>query len=656
MSRLSPLAISFVRGFLPSDLDEREYKKFLELQDLGVFEELGDGRLKLRNLYRIGKVSIVDDGKGYVSLEDKEQKDLLIEPHQLKDAKSGDEVVVKRIIARRGRASAKVVYILNFAALYMIGYLDKEQNQILDIKTSLPIAMRAKNLKLDLLKSGTLFLIDARSLKLLEVLGHIDDARVDERISLLLYDRSDDTFPDLAINQAKEIPSSVQEDEIKERVDLRDLYFCTIDPVTAKDFDDAIFWDKKNSVLYVAIADVSHYVEFFSPIDKEAKDRGFTTYFPHKAFPMLPRELSENICSLKPDVDRLAFVCKIYLDKNLEPKREEFFEAVIHSKRRFNYDEVDEVLKDNSKIKDKDKKIWEWLLPLYEITKKIKSKRLKRGFDFRSDEIKIAIDENHLLQNTQIETGTPAHSLIEECMLLANKAAAKRFKGDGDSIFRIHEEPTSEKLQNLIEELGAIGIFVDTPEDATAWELIRAIQAEAKRANLEAEVDELIIQSLTRASYSHINKGHFGLGFDNYSHFTSPIRRYSDLILHRLIKANLKGDKERMGYLLRNIEPISVLVSKLERDATKAEWDFRDRKFARWAKERVGKRFRAKIIEIDLEDLTKGAKAKIISDEIDGVVVNLKSFNAKLFDEIEIEISQVDILKATILATQVEDV
>jgi ribonuclease R len=652
MSRLSPIAISFVRGFLPSDLDEKEYKKFLDLQKLGVFESLEDGRLRLKNLYRIGKISILDDTKGYLSLEDKEQKDLLIEPHHLADAKNKDEVVVKRIIAKRGRASAKVIYVLNFAQVYNIGYLNEEKSEIIDIKTSLPIKMEAKNLDLKSLKSGTLFLIDSRSLELIEVLGHINDPKVDEKISLLLHNRADDTFEDLAIKQANEVPKEVLQEDLKGRVDLRKLDFCTIDPVSAKDFDDAIFWDEKNNILYVAIADVSYYVDFFSPIDKEAKERGFTTYFPHKAFPMLPRELSENICSLKPNVDRLAFVCKIWLDKNLEPKKEEFFEAVICSKRRFNYDEVDEVLEDNSKIKEEDKKIWEWLLPLSQITRKLKQKRLKKGFDFRSQEIKLTIDENHLLKDTVIETGTLSHSLIEECMLLANKAAAKRFKGDGDSIFRIHEAPTPEKLQNLIEELGSIGIFVDVEDEEDTKELIKAIQEEAKKAELESEVDELIIQSLTKAAYSHINKGHFGLGFEQYSHFTSPIRRYSDLILHRLIKADLKGDKKQAGYLLRNIEPISVLVSKLEREATKAEWDFRDRKFARWAKNKIGVRYLAQVIQNSEENNSeKEKKAKLISYEVDGVVVDLKdSGDVKLFEKVIVEITEVDLYKAKIWA------
>jgi ribonuclease R len=400
--------------------------------------------------------------------------------------------------------------------------------------------------------------------------------------------------------------------------------------------------------LYVAIADVSHYVPYFTAIDKEAKKRGFTTYLPHKSFPMLPRELSENICSLKPKVDRLAFVAKIELDRTtLKPVKEAFFEAIIHSKHRFNYDDIDKIIDNNgSQATGKVKEILTYLMPLYDITKRLRKTRLKDGFDFRSEETKLSIDAEHLLQSTEIETGTPSHSLIEECMLLANQASAKRFTGEGDSIFRIHEPPQLSRIEQLLTELAAIGLYIEEYEDSPS--LIRAIQKEADKMGLASEVDAMVIKSLRQAQYSAHNVGHFGLGFSHYSHFTSPIRRYSDLILHRLIKTQLRKDEEEASYLLRNIDPLCVRVSELEREATKCEWDFRDRKFARWAEQHLGVVFEAEVIEAG-----EAAKAVLLGD-IKGITVNLHGDNVMLFDKIRVKISEVNIAQAVIMTELVE--
>jgi ribonuclease R len=276
------------------------------------------------------------------------------------------------------------------------------------------------------------------------------------------------------------------------------------------------------------------------------------------------------------------------------------------------------------------------------MTENLHKERLKQGFDFRSEETKLSINAEHLMTATQIETGTPSHSLIEECMLLANQASAKRFTGEGDGIFRIHEPPQLTRTEQLLTELASVGLFVQEYEDSPS--LIRAIQKEAEKMGLSAEVDSMVIKSLRRAEYNAHNVGHFGLGFSHYSHFTSPIRRYADLILHRLIKAQLNEDKEEMDYLLRNIEPLCARVSDLEREATKAEWDFRDRKFARWAETQKGLFFEAEIIEAG-----ESAKA-VLQGEIKGVVVHLRGDDVMLFDKIRVMITEVNIAQAVIMA------
>ena len=651
---MSPFAIQITNGCLISDIEQEDQNAFQALQQLGAIEEQtqddGTRLWKLHSLYRAGRLYIGKDGRGYVEAEFKEQKDLLVEPDHLWGAKHGDVVVAKRVIARRGRASGVVKLVITKAHLFTIAYTHRDEQDnflILNIRTAEPTHAVMEGMDLKAFKLGTVLKVDVDDDKVLEVFGHLADPRVDEKISLALFDR-EDAFPEACVKDALDVELEVNKEEHPDRIDLTHLDFCTIDPVTAKDFDDAIYFDMETYTLYVAIADVSHYVPYFTNIDKEAKKRGFTTYLPHKSFPMLPRELSENICSLKPKVDRLAFVAKIALDRaTLKPLKEEFFEAIIHSKHRFNYENIDTILENPiDGLTGIVAQILTWLLPLQKITVKLRHERLKNGFDFRSEETRLSINAEHLLTDTQIETGTPSHSLIEECMLLANQASAKRFTGEGDSIFRIHEPPQLSKIEALLAELAAIGLYVEEYEDSPG--LIRAIQKEAEKMGLASEVDSMVIKSLRRAEYNAHNVGHFGLGFSHYSHFTSPIRRYADLILHRLIKTQLREDEEEASYLLRNIEPLCARVSELEREATKAEWDFRDRKFARWAVEHMDEVFEAEIIEAG-----ESAKA-VLKGDIKGITVHLKGDDVMLFDRVKVKINEANIPQAIIMVELVE--
>lgn len=644
---MSPFALQLSLGCLACDVELEDRNAFNALQKIGAITADNNGLFTLTSLYRVGTLYTNKDGKGFVEAMHKAEADLLIESENLGDAKAGDLVVAKRIMAARGRASGKIILIAQKAYMYALAYTHYDELgnfSILSLRTGEPTVATMDGVDLKILKSGTVLKIDIDTDKVSEIIGTLDDPKIDEKLSLLLFEREDE-FPADCLEQAKLVPLEVDRNEYPNRVDLTDLDFCTIDPVTAKDFDDAIYFDTKEYVLYVAIADVSHYVDYFSPIDIEAKKRGFTTYLPHKSFPMLPRELSENLCSLKPRVDRLAFVSKITLDRTtLNATKEEFFEAVIHSKHRFNYEDIDKLLETKgANVTGVVAHLWESLMPLYAITQKLRATRLKAGFDFRSEEIKLSIDSNHLLKSTQAETGTPSHSLIEECMLLANMASAKRFTGDNDSVFRIHEPPQLSKIEELLTELATVGIFVDKYEDSPS--LIRAIQKEAGALNIANEVDGMIIKSLKQASYAPTNVGHFGLGFTHYSHFTSPIRRYSDLILHRLIKAQLDQDAAERDYLLRNIIPLCARVSELERKTTKCEWDFRDRKFARWAEMKKGEIFKAHIIKA-------GDDARAILEcEMSGITVNIRGTGLLLFDKVELEIKEVNIAQATIMSS-----
>ncbi len=647
------IAPQLLAGVRAEDVNPEHRERFEALREIGALVS-EKGIWKLHSLYRIGRFYPGKDGSGFVTAQFKEQRDLFIAPSDVHDARPGDCVVAKRFLARRGRSSGTIVQILKRAHRRILAYTHRDTEghfSLLDLRTALPTTAHMEGVTLNAFKMGTVFGIDADTGNVLEVLGHLDDPNVDEKISLALFDRRD-AFPPACIEAAGQIESVVDAEAHPDRVDLRALDFCTIDPVTAKDFDDAIYYDVARHTLYVAIADVSHYVPFFSPIDREALQRGFTTYLPHKAFPMLPRQLSENICSLKPRVDRLAFVAKIILDPStLVPIEETFFEAIIHSRYRFNYDTVDRIFHEGlapsaSTHHAAIDRILGWLLPLRDVTEQLRARRLADGFDFRSETVKLTLNDAMLLERTRIETGTPSHALIEECMLLANRAAAKRFMGDGDGIFRIHAPPKIEKIESLLSELATVGLYVTTYSDAPS--LIRAIQQRASEMGIESEVDAMIIRSLRPASYAAYNVGHFGLGFTHYSHFTSPIRRYADLLLHRLIKTQLAHDVTAADYLLRNIDPLCVRISELERQATRAEWDFRDRTFARWAAAQRGKFLDAEVIAIDDTHVTARIKGPI-----SGAEVHLRSTHAMLFDTIRIMITEVNIPQATILAEEV---
>ena len=600
------------------------------------------GKAYLNNGFITGRLDINARGVGFIEVfSDKPMRDIVVESKNLGGAHLGDIVVAHLLSNKKSRQSAKILAVLEPANETSLVYLKRFGGAVLgvNIQNGLSLALKASQKSLKALPLGTLLKINNANNEITEVLGLITDPNIDEKISLAIYNKKDEFTP-ACEDEARAWGDTVDPSMYKERVDLQHLPFCTIDPDDAKDFDDAIYYDTSKNELYVAIADVSEYVSAFSATDKEAKNRCFSIYFPHKSVPMLPRTLSENICSLRPDEPRLAFTFKISLNDDLSVKKEELFSAIIKSKKRFTYNEVDKILENKSGC---EQGILDWLLPLHKITQRLKQIRLKKGFDFRSKELKMSLNDDGLIASTHFETETPSHALIEDCMLLANKAAAKMIS---KGVFRNHAPADIKKINFLLDDLAALGIEAQYESDLAA--MIAKIQSKANELGIREDADKLIIKAQKRAEYSHTSSGHFGLGFETYTHFTSPIRRYSDLTLHRLLKAQLAKDDKLYNYLLEGIEATCEELNIKEREADKVAFDFMDRKFARWAEQNIGKDFICYISEISEPLIAR------LDDELKGARIILPNFTCPLLSRVRVRIITSDIASAKIIGKVVE--
>ena len=600
------------------------------------------GKAYLNNGFITGRLDINARGVGFIEVfSDKPMRDIVVESKNLGGAHLGDIVVAHLLSNKKSRQSAKILAVLEPANETSLVYLKRFGQAVLgvNIQNGLSLALRASQKSLKALPLGTLLKINNANNEITEVLGLITDPNIDEKISLAIYNKKDEFTP-ACEDEARAWGDTVDPSMYKERVDLQHLPFCTIDPDDAKDFDDAIYYDTSKNALYVAIADVSEYVSAFSATDKEAKNRCFSIYFPHKSVPMLPRTLSENICSLRPDEPRLAFTFKISLNDDLSLKKEELFSAIIKSKKRFTYNEVDKILENKSGC---EQGILDWLLPLHKITQRLKQIRLKKGFDFRSKELKMSLNDDGLIASTHFESETPSHALIEDCMLLANKAAAKMIS---KGVFRNHAPADIKKINFLLDDLAALGIEAQYESDLAA--MIAKIQSKANELGIREDADKLIIKAQKRAEYSHTSSGHFGLGFETYTHFTSPIRRYSDLTLHRLLKAQLAKDDKLYNYLLEGIEATCEELNIKEREADKVAFDFMDRKFARWAEQNIGKDFICYISEISEPLIAR------LDDELKGARIILPNFTCPLLTRVRVRIISSDIASAKIIGKVVE--
>ncbi len=390
-------------------------------------------------------------------------------------------------------------------------------------------------------------------------------------------------FPELVSRQAKRVPTEVTQDDIAGRVDLRDLPLVTIDGEDARDFDDAVYVQKEGSdfVLYVAIADVSYYVRRGTLIDKEAAERTTSVYFPYCVIPMLPEQLSNGICSLNPKVDRLCFVCKLRIDshsgKTLEYK---FFAAVMNSHARLTYDEAYHMITRGEALNSEHEAVVGDVKRLYELYLVLKKQRQQRGaLNIEGEEVSFTFDENLQPDGIIPLERNDAHMLIEECMIAANVAAADfviEHKGDG--LLRVHDKPTLKKLGPFGDFLARRGITYALPDEPSAKDFANLLDLVKERPDASI-IGLMLLRTMSKAVYQRENIGHFGLALGRYAHFTSPIRRYPDLIIHRIIKAYLVKEGKALPkigehhYSKAELDALGQRCTDKEIAAGRAEFD-----------------------------------------------------------------------------------
>jgi ribonuclease R len=507
-----------------------------------------------------GKVSAHRDGFGFV-IPDEPGEDLFLSDKEMQKVLHGDRVLAKITgTDRRGRQEGTIVEVVARANSHVIGRLLNENGVWL-------IAPEDKRIGQDILVAGSpgkakagqivsVELVEQPSRfkqptgKVVEVLGDLDDPGMEIEIAVRKFGVPH-IFSAAALKSAAKLPAEVRELDLEDRVDLRDVPLVTIDGEDARDFDDAVYCepvniDGDNSYrLLVAIADVSHYVKPNDALDADALERSTSVYFPRRVIPMLPEKLSNGLCSLNPAVDRLTLVCDMVVSSKGEVTAYQFYPAVIHSAARLTYNEVADVL-GNSAGPEAARRpaIVPHLLNLNDVYHALNKARQARGaIDFETTETYIVCNALGKIEKIIPRTRNDAHKLIEECMLAANVCAADlliRHKHPGT--YRIHASPTEEKLNQVRTFLKQVGLNLGGGDKPTASDYA-ALMKQVKERPDAALLQTMLLRSMQQAVYSPDNIGHFGLAYEAYAHFTSPIRRYPDLLTHRAIKAILQGKK-----------------------------------------------------------------------------------------------------------------
>ena len=608
----------------PFPLKRRDLQEALNLlerlADEGLLQRLKGRRYRLARDAELlrGRVSVHRDGYGFVALEDKDRDDIFVPARYLGTVMDGDRVALRVVRSawrgRPGRPEGRIVEVLERAHREILGRYEMRHRQALvvpsDPRLSLPVHL--KEIPEKTVRPGQVVRVridhyptDARPATgtLLEVLGDADDPAVEIAAVAWKFNLPTE-FPPPVLEAAAALPDRVRAEDRQGREDLRELPLVTIDGETAMDFDDAVAVRREGQGeirLWVAIADVGYYVREDDPIDREALERSTSVYFPGHCIPMLPESLSNEICSLKPDEERLAMVAEMLFDGSGQRQESRFYSAVIRSQARLTYTQVQEVLDDTeADAGDQRPDGPEHLGLMEELARRLTAMRHGRGsLDFDLPEAEVVLGLRGRPESIVRAERNRAHRIIEEFMLAANEAVATFLsEGEVPLLYRVHEPPTQEKLQAFQEFVAHLnyGLVLDDGKKV-ARRLQDLLERVADRPE-ERLVNQVLLRCMKQARYDAENTGHFGLAAELYCHFTSPIRRYPDLVVHRVLRELLEDEKKslrRRPWWRQKLPAMAEHCSQNERRAMEAERDIIDLKKCQFMAERTGEEFAATV-------------------------------------------------------------
>ncbi|OEF97857.1 ribonuclease R [Desulfuribacillus alkaliarsenatis] len=605
--------------------DSEDFKEFVKL--LNVLEDEGKiirtradtyGLPERMNLV-VGRVQGHAKGFCFVISEDKSFPDVYISAENTNTAMHKDRVLVRLSTRRDGaRQEGQIIRILERANQRLVGTFFASRSYGFVV----PDDKRLANKDIFIPAEETLDAQDGYKVvveitqfpkerlsaegKIIEVLGHINEPGVDI-LSIIRKHGIPEAFPPEVLAEAERIPEAISEEDLKDRRDLRDKKMVTIDGEDAKDLDDAVSIEKLSNGNYrlgVHIADVSYYVKEGSALDEEAMARGNSTYLVDRVIPMLPERLSNGICSLNPRIDRLTMSCEMEFDGNLKVINYEIFPSVIKTVERMTYGNVRKIVEDEDpELMERYKDLVEDFMMLKDLAAKLRNRRMERGaIDFDFVETKIVVDLNGKPVDLVKRERSTAEKIIEECMLVANETVAEHFHWlNIPFIYRVHEEPNLEKLFAFNEFISNFGYFVRGFSNKVHPKSLQQIIEQIEGAPEERIINTVLLRSMKQARYDTEGVGHFGLATEYYTHFTSPIRRYSDLIVHRMIRKsiNKKGlAAEKMGKLAKKLQEIAELASERERISVDAERETDELKKVEFMEEHVGEEFEGIITSV----------------------------------------------------------